>query len=143
MKLFNNIKQVIKKLAIISCLIVPFYLIYKFREIDPPARNETWCSSLVYFDTLKSRFDTTYTQTTLFEDSIVSFVSEKGTLLKATDFVKLETRKNDDGEEVNYITYKDGKQYEIITVDSGKCQIKSVMDSIREDNLPDDNDSAN
>lgn len=136
------LKQIFAAIIMICIGASFFYFLYIHRDITPPDHIEKWCSNLVYFNTSKHKFDTTYTQTTLFGgDSIVNFTSPKGDVWQQKQFVVLSETENDDKENVYDITVENGERFKLILVDSGACKIKSVMDSIKISNQPDNDNN--
>jgi hypothetical protein len=106
------------------------YLIYSHRDITTPLKNETHCAQFIYFDSTSHKMDTGYYPVTMYDDSIVNITTSKGTVWWANNFV--------DNQEIiidetlaRDITLKNGDRYKIIPLDSGRCQSKTIMDSIR------------
>jgi len=82
--------------------------------------------------------DTAYSQIVTYGDSIVDITTPNGKTWWAKDFVTREDAVIDDTDGSD-ITVSDGSRYKIISLDSGRCQTKAIMDSIRQTYTRDDN----
>lgn len=119
------------------------FVIYKCNTIPPPppSKNETHCAQFVYFNSSTHKIDTTYSPILTYNDSIVNITTPTGKVWWAKDFVVREDILVDETP-ASDVTISDGTRYKIIPLDSGSCQRKAIMDSIRS-TYPGENDNDN
>ncbi len=138
----NNIKDKLKGGLIFLILILLlggcFYLIDTHQDKTPPPKNTNWCAEIVYFNPKSKTIDTTYSPAVLYDDSIVNFKSPTGQIWRSKDFINREDNNVDYGT-MSDITVSDGEHFKVTPISATGCLVKAVMDSLKDENIPEDN----
>jgi len=117
---------------LIFCIV--YSLFFDNNSPDIPHRQNN-CSRIIYFNSTKKTFDTTYKNSVVYDDSLISFTNNNDSVLYQKDIAHEddETSGVDDGESIDErdITIKNGHRYKVKLLDSCGCGDIQKIDSLK------------
>jgi len=95
-------------------------------EKDNEPNNGNYCSEMVYFNKIKHKTDTCYSNVNFIDDSLTYLTSQTGKKWKSSDFIEI--KNNDDTWD---ITVSDGERFRFSILDDTICGNKHYLDSLK------------